>query len=170
MSICCPFAAVSVAESGRDGFRPPSGLPARRYSWPPFEAANTAAVKHSAYVSPMLRPEHRAEVEEIASDVWSLLPEGLQLERYTLGIEGLACRIWQARRAYADLSEAGVVRGADRQPAPILRYLGTLERAIQRDLEAFGLTTKAAAELGLDLIRAADVLGEYLDAKHGGGS
>src|SRR5947207_2297914 len=81
--------------------------------------------------------------------------------------QGLACRVWQARRAYKDLSERGLLRGAERQPAPILRYLGTLERTIQRDLEAFGLTPRAFAELGLDLARTKDVLADYLAERPG---
>jgi hypothetical protein len=121
---------------------------------PPFEPGHELSVRHGFYASPLLRPDDREEVAAIEVNAWALLPEGLQLDRYRLAVEGLACRIWQARRAYADLAEHGLVRGPDRQPAPILRYLGTLERTIQRDLEGLGLTPRAAAELGLDLVRA----------------
>lgn len=133
---------------------PGRGNPARGYSWPPFEPGNEVAVTHGFYVSPRLRPEHAAEVDEIASRVWDLLPATLRQPSYAPAVEGFACRVWQARRAYADLAEHGLLRGVGREPAPILRFLGTLERTIQRDLEQLGLTPRSAAELGLDLTRA----------------
>ncbi len=158
--------ARAVGEGRSQG--PASGVPARGYSWPPFEPGNTVSMRHGFFSSPRLRPEDSAEVDEISVAVWELLPAGHRLPSFAPAVEGLACRIWQARRAYADLAEHGLLRGDDRQPAPILRYLGTLERTIQRDLEGLGLTPRAWAELGLDLTRArGEALRQHLAERYG---
>jgi hypothetical protein len=114
-----------------------------------FPNGNTAAVRSGFWASPLLRPDDQAEVAEIAASVRELLP--VHSPGFEPAIEQLACRIWRQRRAYADLADKGVVR--DGQPAPILADLAKLERAIARDLDAFGLTPRAAVALGVDVLR-----------------
>jgi hypothetical protein len=94
-------------------------------------------------------PEHAAEVEEIAQSIRDLMP--VQAPQFEIAVEQMACRIWRQRRAYADLAEHGDIR--DGKPASVLDDLSKLERAIARDLDAFGLTPRAAVALGLDLLR-----------------
>jgi hypothetical protein len=131
-----------VAKSAR-------GEPARGYSWPPAETANTLAAKSGFWMSPLLRPDDRDEVEEIAASIRPLMP--VYREEFEPAIEQLACRLWRQRRAYRDLSEHGVIQ--DGKPASVLDHLSRLESAIARDLDSFGLTPRAAVGLGFDLIR-----------------
>jgi hypothetical protein len=126
----------------------PAGQPARGYSWPPFEPGNTAAVRSGFWASPTLRPDDRAEVEEIAASLREVMP--LYLAAFEPVLEQLACRLWRQRRAYGDLSEHGILR-ADGKPAPILIDLSKLERQIARDLADLGMTPRAAAALGVDV-------------------
>jgi hypothetical protein len=117
-------------------------------SWPPFQPGHMLSSKTRFWASPLLREADRAEVAEIAAGVAELMPSWHP--SFALAVEGLACRIWRQRRAYADLSENGLVR-EDGKPAPVLHHLVSVENQIQRDLEALGLTPRAAAALGLDV-------------------
>ncbi len=110
---------------------------------------NQLALRSGFWATPMLRSDDQAEVAEISEALLELLP--VQSPRFELAIEQLACRIWRQRRAYADLAEHGIIR--DGQPASILADLSKLERAIMRDLDAFGLTPRAAVALGVDVLR-----------------
>ena len=115
----------------------------------PFRHGHTASVHSGFWMNPMLRPDDRAEVEEIKSELRPLLP--IYREEFEVAIEQLACRLWRQRRAYKDLSEHGIVRNGE--PAPVLGHLAKLESAISKDLDRFGLNPRAAVALGLDLIR-----------------
>lgn len=139
----------------RSGAEERVGGPARGYSWPPFEPGNTAAVRSGFYVSPLMRDEDAAEVEEIAGQVRELLAVPVQ-ERpeFDLGVEQIALKVWRQRRAYRDLSERGILRKGGK-PAALLADLSKLETAIAKDLDAYGLRPRAAVALGLDLVRTA---------------
>ena len=54
-----------------DEKRPASGLPARDYTWPPFEPRNTAALRHGAYGSIVTLGDR---VEELAPSLAALVP------------------------------------------------------------------------------------------------
>jgi hypothetical protein len=97
----------------------------------------------------MLRDDDRAEVEEIAMSVRELMP--IWRPEFEPAIELLSCRIWRVRRGYRDLSMNGMIR--DGRPASVLAALAKAEGAISRDLDAFGMTPRAAVALGLDLMR-----------------
>jgi hypothetical protein len=125
------------------------GVPARGYSWEIAGPENLLAVKSGFWIDPLLREEHRRELEEIGETVWSLLP--FKRPEFAPAVGQLAPRLWRQRRAYRDLSEYGLVR--DGRPAPLLVELGKVENAIQRDLIELGLTPRSAAALGLDLAR-----------------
>jgi hypothetical protein len=131
-----------------------------RPSWqrPPFEPGNLAHRRSGFWTVPTLRPDDRAELEEITAGIWEVLPDFEA--SFSVAVEQLALRIWRQRRAYADLSENGLVR--DGQPASVLGHLDKLEAAIQRDLDALGLTPTSRARLGLDLVRTEDALAQLI--------
>jgi hypothetical protein len=120
-------------------------------SWEPFPAEHKLSTKHGFWGSPLLREADRAEVAEIASAIVELMPSFHP--SFAVAVEGLACKLWRVRRAYGDLSANGLLR--DGEPAPVLKMLGQVENSIQRDLEALGLTPRAAAALGLDVASTA---------------
>jgi len=64
------------------------GGPARHYSWPPATEGNTLAVKSGFWSSPLLRPDDRDEVEEIAASIRPLMP--VYREEFEPAIEQLA--------------------------------------------------------------------------------
>jgi hypothetical protein len=126
------------------------GGPARGYSWPPLEPGHTLSIRHGFYASPMLREADRVEVAEICDSLRELVP--CYSPAFEPALEQLACRLWRQRRAYADLSEHGLVR--DGKPAPVLRDLAHLENRIARDLAELGMTPRSAAALGVDVVTA----------------
>ena len=115
----------------------------------PFTAGHRVPERHGFWSSPMLRPDDRAEVEEIAAALREAMP--FYRPSFELAVEGLACKLWRLRRGYRDLSENGILRAG--QPAAILGDLGKLERAVARDLAEFGMTPRSAVALGVDLLR-----------------
>lgn len=125
------------------------GGAARGYKWADAEPGNLLAEKSGFWIDPLLREEHRVELEEIGVQVWALLP--FRRAEFAPAVGQLALRLWRQRRAYRDISENGLVR--DGQPAPLLTELAKVENAIQRDLVDLGLTPRSAAALGLDLAR-----------------
>jgi hypothetical protein len=96
-----------------------------------------------------MRESDRAEVDELRGLVREALP--LYEPSFEIAIEQLALKLWRQRRAYADLAAHGLTRGGS--PAPLLADLSKVENAIQRDLDALGLTPLARARLGVDLSR-----------------
>jgi hypothetical protein len=141
-----------------------NGGPARGYSWLPFEKENSAAVRSGFWASPLLREPDRAEVAEIEASLRELMP--VYSPAFEPMVEQIACRVWRQRRAYADLSEHGIVR--DGQPAPLLVDLAKLERQIARDLVELGMTPRSAAALGVDVAQAQRALGADLVERYGG--
>jgi hypothetical protein len=124
-----------------------------------FQPGNTLAARSGFWASPLLRDDDRAEVEEIADTVRAALP--IYEAGFELAVEQLAVRLWRQRRAYADLSAHGVLR--DGRPAPVLADLSKVENAIQRDLDALGLTPLSRARLGLDLARTEDSIQSLIE-------
>lgn len=139
------------------------GGPARGYKWADAEPGNLLAVKSGFWIDPLLREEHRAELEEIGEQIWSLL--SFKRPEFAPAVGQLASRLWRQRRAYRDLSKYGIVR--DGKPAPLLAELAKVENAIQRDLVELGLTPRSAAALGVDLV-AAQRIGSGIVERYGG--
>ncbi len=135
----------SEVAAGRNGAG--RGSAARGYKWLDFQKENVAGMRSGFWATPTMREADRVEVEEIAAAVRDLCP--LYVAAFELAVEQLACRLWRQRRAYADLSERGVVR--DGLPAPVLAGLARLESQISKDLEGLGLTPRSAAALGVDV-------------------
>lgn len=132
------------------GDKPASGVPARRYSWPPFETGNEVSKRHGFFASPTLREEDRAELEDIERLLWSVIPAATERDGPT--IAACAELVWRLRRGYADLHEHGLLR--DGTPAAVLRHIETAERTFLRFAVQLGLTPRSRAELGLDLVQA----------------
>jgi hypothetical protein len=142
--------------------------PGRGYCWPDAGPGNLLAATHGFYIDPTLRPEHRAELEEIAAMVWGLLP--VKRPSFQLAVEQVSVKLWRQRAAYQDLSEHGLIREGGK-PAPLLVELSKVENAIQRDMTELGLTPRSAAALGVDLARGERELSviEYYEARERAG-
>jgi hypothetical protein len=132
-----------------------NGGPARGYKWADAEPGNLLAATHGFHIDPTLRPEHRAELEEIAGTVIAAMP--YPAEPFELAVGQLTVRLWRQRRAIRDLDEHGLLR--DGKPAPILDHLAKLENRIMADLETLGLTPRSASEL-IERARSADPFAE----------
>jgi hypothetical protein len=145
-----------------------NGGPARGYKWADAEPGNLLAATHGFYIDPMLRDEHREELDEIAATVWDLLP--VKRPEFGLTVGQLAAKLWRQRRAYRDLSENGLIREGGK-PAPLLVEVAKVENAIHRDLVELGLTPRSAAALGVDLVRGERELSviEYYEARERAG-
>jgi hypothetical protein len=91
---------------------------ARDYSWPPFQSGHTLSVRSGFWATPTLRPDDRAEVEEIEAATWELLP--VKRPEFKPAVELFSRRIWRLRRAYRGLSENGIV--CEGQPASVLGH------------------------------------------------
>lgn len=124
-----------------------------------FGGANAAGQRHGFFASPRMRREDAEEVSEIAEAVVAMMPAVAESD--ALAVELLAVRIWRWRRALADVSVNGEIRG-DRE-APILRHLEAVERAIDRSCAALGLSPTSREALGLTKIRATLVAEAALD-------
>ena len=126
-----------------------SGLPARRYTWPPFEPGNTAAVKHSAYAVVQLGPR----VAELAEDLRDAVPA------YSPSDE-VAVRLLAVTLARLEASSAAL-EGAS--PADLARLRvderGWLNSA-RRLLNDLGMTPTSRARLGLDITRSTSLAQE----------
>jgi hypothetical protein len=131
-----------------------------------FVEGHRLSERHGMFVR-VFRPAEVAEIEEIAEALRDACP--LYHAGFEAKVQQTAARIWRWRRGYADLVENGFFRGKQREPAPILRRLDTLERTIQRDLHELALTPMAQAELGLVAARArGEALRQHLAARYGG--
>lgn len=135
---------------------PASGMPARGYSWPPFERGNTAARTHSFYAT-KFQPVEREEIASTAALLREVLP--LYSPSFEPTIQLLAARLWRIRRAYEFIES----RPEDEVPRALLVNLGTLENTVSRDFEALGLSPRSAAALGIDLARLARASDEPFD-------
>jgi hypothetical protein len=120
------------------------------WSRAPFQPGNQLAVTHGFYSK--FGESDQAEVEEIGDSIRSALP--LYSSSFEPLIAMVAAKVWRWRRAYAYLAEHG--EDASRS---LLQDLNVLERGLQRDLADLGCSPKAAARLGVDLVRLADATG-----------
>jgi phage terminase small subunit len=114
-----------------------SGLPARGYSWPPFEPRNQLARTHGVWA---------ADVAEEALTVVRWLYQPDDVERHP-AMALMGAEVWvRWRRALADVRKRGLVL-ADGSPNPLLPVIDRCERKLL-DLSArFGLDPRSEAEL-----------------------
>jgi hypothetical protein len=125
-----------------------SGIPARHYSWPPFETGNAVSLKHGAY--------SRREVDPLAAD----LTAAVLAERPALAPYASAVRSWADLEARAELvrgwlDQHGTLDEGGR-PQPATHLLVRLEAALM----------KARAQLGLDPRADAQLAPERAEAVH----
>jgi hypothetical protein len=107
----------------------------------------SAAVKTGLHRRSFL-PDELEEVDDIADAMRSSMPT--YSTSFELAIQTTAMRVWRLRAAHRWLAEKGIE--AARGEA-FFRDLGTLDRTVQRDVQALGIDPRSAAELGLDLKR-----------------
>lgn len=139
---------------GRDGYRPPSGLPRRGYSWEPFKPGNQVALTHGAYSDRLVGPRALEIAQHLTED--GAFPGYLAEPRYRPAVLAYCTTLARLERVERwleaqaaegvplELAENGEVRGAT-------RLLMDLERQAERHRQALGLTPLAAARLGKDV-------------------
>lgn len=128
------------------------GGPARRYSWPPFEPGNTAAVTHGARSDRLVE----ARARELAPGIFEANPhldgvrDGAAVWRYAVTLARID-RVYrwlseQGDPVFADL-EAGAAHG-------IYERLERWERQADKAEERLAIAPLTRARLGLDLMAA----------------
>lgn len=131
----------------------------------PFQRGHELSTRHGFYAD-IFRPNDQAEVGAIADWLADQMGPELAGERFDAQRLLTAARIWRWRRGYRLLSETEDMRSASRS---LLRDLNVLERTIQRDLHALGLTPLGRSVLGLNIVRATSALEEYVERVYGAG-
>lgn len=134
--------------------QPASGVPARGYTWEPFQPGHTLTLKHGAYSERLVEPRAR-EIAQGMADAGEL-PDYLAQPRYRGAVMDLARALAQRERLVAwleahaaegtpmELAENGEVRAA-------AVLLERVERAVERHRDRLGLSPLAAARLGKDV-------------------
>lgn len=134
--------------------QPASGVPARGYTWEPFQPGHTLSLKHGAYSERLIAPR----ALEIAQGMQEAgeLPDYLAQPRYRGAVMDLATALarrerlemWLAEHSTPgtpmELAENGEVRAA-------AVLLERVEKAIERHRDRLGLSPLAAARLGKDV-------------------
>lgn len=116
--------------------------PARRYTWPPFEEGNQAAVRHGAYATVALGPR----VDELAELLRESVPAYSPSDEVAVRLLGLAL----ARLEAAGTAIEGATPGdLARLRADERGWVNTARRL----LGDLGMTPTSRARLGLDLTR-----------------
>jgi hypothetical protein len=124
--------------------------PARRYSWPPFEPGNTAAMTHGARSERLVEPRARELVPLIlkANPQLDAVRDGAAVFRYAVTLARVErVYAWLAERDDAVFTdaEAGEVHG-------VYLRLETWERQADKAEERLAIAPLTRARLGLDLI------------------
>jgi len=144
---------------GRGG--PASGIPAgghdRRH--PDFAPGNLVAAKHGAF-SPRLVGPMAEEIERGLDRLVEGTPAAAPAFAAARGT--LALRLARLARvtAYIEETHGGLPLDEDGQPLPAARLEAELATAVDRALDALGLTPTAAARLGVDLARGSSIAAE----------
>ncbi len=154
--------------------QPASGVPARGYTWEPFEPGHTLTLKHGAYSERLVEARAR-EIAQGMSEAGEL-PDYLAQPRYRGAVLDLARSLAQRERLVAwleaqasegtppELAESGQVQGA-------AVFLERVERAIERHRDRLGLSPLAAARLGKDVAAQRVSLAQvWAEMDQGGGA
>ena len=142
------------------------GGPARGYSWPPFEPGNLAAVTHGAR-SPALV---RERAEQLAPQVLEVHPH-LDERRDGPAVMRYATLLARIERVYAWLGERADAVFADVESGEVhgvYQRLGEWERAAGLSEDRLGLSPLTRAKLGIDQLRAADLVTALAEAEQVG--
>ena len=122
-----------------------SGLPARRYSWPPFEKDHTRSMTHGAY-SPRVRDPVSEDLIQVAVNVAPYLGD----PSYRPAVEA-----WARAEATALLLAAFIDKHGpldhDGNPRPALEALRQYETLALNHRSRLGLDPLSRARLGRDV-------------------
>jgi hypothetical protein len=140
--------------------------PARRYTWPPFEPGNEAAVTHGAYSDKLVVPRAR----ELAPTIFESNPhldplrDGPAVWRYAMTL-ARADRINghladQDDMVFADVNEGTVHR--------VYQLLLELEARADKAEERLAIAPLTRAKLGLDQLRGLDLARQWATEQTGG--
>lgn len=126
------------------------GIDKRGYSWPPFEAGNTAAVTHGAYSPRQYEPRAHELVEEMRGHLPWLTPAH-RPALWAWAKEEARCEMveqWLAARA--DLDNAGGMLDDEGEVRSATKLLLRLQASVANHRKELGMTPLAAARLGRD--------------------
>lgn len=135
---------------------PPSGVPARGYSWPPFEAGNTAALAHGMRAELALSDRSRRLADVVRAAVAEL---GLYQPAHEIAVEMAATALarvesWDVFAAQAaETGDLDKARWADGRASAWWSHA-------RRALGDLGLTPAALARLERD-----DAIGRHVEAR-----
>ncbi|MFW0796564.1 P27 family phage terminase small subunit [Gordonia sp. CPCC 205515] len=123
---------------------PASGIPARGYSWEPFKANNTAAVKHGAYSERVVVPM----AAEIANDLMAK-HERLRNPLFRESLQTYSRVAAQVETLERHVAEHGLLND-DGNPTGAAGFLLKVTKQLSNLANELGLTPLANARLGKD--------------------
>ena len=136
--------------------RPGTGVPAKGYTWPPFEPGNVAALRHGAFYPRRYEPL----AEELVTNLLALAAEPSSPVAY-LTEEPYRPAVWAWARCEARIqlvTEYLLDKGGDLDPdgevRPAARLLEVLEGRAEKLRARLGLDPLARARLGRDVTAA----------------
>jgi hypothetical protein len=144
-----------------DHYRPPSGIPARNYTWPPAEAGNALALKHGGRSTLHIAPR----AAEIAELVEPSVPGATPADRIAIALLGTAlARVEAYSLALEQRGELPLdFDGRDRLSGELHRWS---KHCVQL-LTVLALTPASRAAMGRDVVEARVALREHLQSKYG---
>jgi hypothetical protein len=160
------LAAAAREEHASAG--PASGIPARGYTWPPFEKGNEVALRHG--MKSVVKVAPRAA--EIAEQLRGIVPGYREPDDVSIAL--LSSVLARLEGAYAWLDEHGILDG-NGTPHPVLKIISTSENTAARLCAQLGLTPASRAAMGLDVALArravtlTDLVVEAEDQRERGG-
>lgn len=136
---------------------PASGVPARRYSWPPFEQGHTVTVTHGAKSPRLVRERANRLLDQVQSDRPAWLADVDQAAIWDWVYAEARCELlreWLDEHGHLD--EHG-------KPREAARFLVTCEGRAARARSALGLDPSSRAALGRDTAVAAAMSRQALE-------
>jgi len=128
-------------QADKGGYRPARGGAARGYSWPPFEAGNTAAMRSGAYSPRVAGPLAEVKLGELLAADW--LPDRVKGPEARGGLEKLAQLLARAELLGSEVSALDLaVSTVPRRPAgknsPMDLWLEA-EAQVARQMDRLGI-------------------------------
>lgn len=141
----------------------PSNVPAHLKPWPPAPEGNRRSVKHGARarVLPEVLQAKTREIYDALSASAPVRDEDDELpvaDAHAVAIAAQALARLESVVAYIDKHGALDRRG---KPIPAVGYETKLRRECAEHLASLGMTPKARARLGVDLVRQRDLAKEW---------
>jgi hypothetical protein len=135
-------------------------VPARGYSWPPFEEGNTAALRHGAESARLVEPRAR----ELAPQILAAHPH-LDQQKDGPAIFRLAMTYARIERVYRWLAEQddAVFDDVDAGTThSVLERCSRWERQASADEDRLAIAPLTRVKLGLDKLKGAQGLAEFI--------